>query len=117
MELSTAIDINGLSIEHQRRIREVGLDKWIDEQCAPSKMTAVSQPTASDSTAGIVPTAINKPRRTWRNCAQCGKPFLAKRADARLCSTKCRIRAVRYGRGNGLRETDNQKSSLQPLEN
>ncbi len=109
MELSTAIDINGLSVEHQRRIREVGLDKWIDEQCAPSKMTVTASPTAPNTTD---PTAINKPRRSWRNCVQCGKPFLAKRADARLCSTKCRIRAVRYGRGNGLPETDNQKPSL-----
>jgi NADH pyrophosphatase NudC (nudix superfamily) len=93
MELSAAVDINGLSIEHQKRIREVGLDRWMDEQCSPSRM----KPTASDSTTEpTASTAINKPRRTWRNCAQCGKPFLAKRADARLCSPKCRVRAVRY---------------------
>jgi hypothetical protein len=37
MHLSIAIDINGLSAEHQLRIREVGLDRWLDEQCAPPK--------------------------------------------------------------------------------
>lgn len=30
-----------------------------------------------------------------KNCEQCGKPFKAKRADARFCSAKCR---VNYGR-------------------
>ena len=94
MELSIGIDINGLSAEHQQRIREIGLDAWMEEQSRPA------------------PQPINKPRRTWRNCAQCGKPFLAKRADARFCSPKCRVRAVRYGQG----VTDNQKSSLQPAE-
>jgi ribosomal protein S27AE len=78
MGLPIGIDINGLSTEHQQRIRVIGLDAWMDEQSRP------------------VPQPINKPRRTWRNCVQCGKPFLAKRADARLCSPKCRVRAVRY---------------------
>jgi endogenous inhibitor of DNA gyrase (YacG/DUF329 family) len=99
VELS-GVDINGLSPEHQRRISQVGLDRWLDEQCAQKQ------------TAPLEPTPINKSKRTWRNCTQCGTPFLAKRVDARLCSTRCRIRAVRYGHGVGLAETDNQNTSL-----
>lgn len=104
----TGVDINGLSDEHQTRIREVGLDAWMDEQCASTTSSTVKSSTSPPTVA----TPINTPHRTWRNCAKCGKPFLAKRKDARLCSPKCRIRSVRYGRGNGRSETDNQKSSL-----
>jgi hypothetical protein len=43
MELSTAVDINGLNVEHQKRIREIGLDRWMDEQCAPTASTKPSR--------------------------------------------------------------------------
>jgi len=36
------IDISGLDAAHQRRIREVGLDRWMEEQSRPA-----TQPTAS----------------------------------------------------------------------
>jgi ribosomal protein S27AE len=58
----------------------------------------------------------DKRHRTRRECVRCGKPFLAKRSDAKFCSGKCRKRASRYPDA-GLTVTDNQKSCLQPLEN
>jgi hypothetical protein len=48
-----------------------------------------------------------KPTRTWHNCARCGKKFLAKRADARFCSVKCRIQECRMGR---LKENEESTS-------
>jgi endogenous inhibitor of DNA gyrase (YacG/DUF329 family) len=83
------VDIGGLSSEHQARIREIGLEAWMDEVSRPA---AKSTETATPHPPG------RAPRRTERNCAQCDKPFLAKRADARYCSPKCRVRAVRYPR-------------------
>src|SRR5690242_15882971 len=43
--------------------------------------------------------AVNLEVRPWgvheRACAVCAEPFTAKRADARTCSTKCRVAAHR----------------------
>jgi hypothetical protein len=36
------------------------------------------------------------PPQSDRSCAVCDRTFLAKRADARYCSPKCRKRAARY---------------------
>jgi hypothetical protein len=105
MTVPLGIDINGLAPEHQRRIREIGLDKWMDEQCAQTTSSKVKVSSTPKPTVSAI--RINTPHRTWRNCVQCRKSFLAKRKDARLCSTKCRIRSVRYGHNNGLGETDN----------
>jgi hypothetical protein len=91
------IDINGLSVGDQNRIREVGLSAWIDEI---SNRPKVPTPSTVEIKSG-------KPKRTWRNCSQCDKPFLAKRSDARLCSQTCRRRATR-----GLTATDKSKSGL-----
>jgi hypothetical protein len=41
----------------------------------------------------------DKPKRTRRPCSLCGRPFLAKRADAQFCSDKCRNKAS-YRRGH-----------------
>ncbi len=78
------IDIGGLNPDDQRRIQTIGLQAWMDE--------------VSNRTKGLphgIETKSDKPKRTWRNCSQCDKPFLAKRLDARLCSQTCRRRAVR----------------------
>ncbi|HKT87951.1 MAG TPA: hypothetical protein VJQ59_05920 [Candidatus Sulfotelmatobacter sp.] len=48
--------------------------------------------------------ARRKSPRTRRTC-QCGRTFLAKRADARWCSQACRSRASRSKNGQG--DTDN----------
>jgi hypothetical protein len=35
-QIVSGIDINGLDAAHQRRVREVGLDRWMDEQSRPA---------------------------------------------------------------------------------
>jgi len=56
--------------------------------------------------------ASKKPkRRTRRDCAQCGLPFLAKRADARYCSDRCRTRASRCSEESAV--TDSLFPALQ----
>src|SRR5882762_9810691 len=92
------ISITGLAPEHQARIREIGLWAWMDEQS--------SECSTSETTPSELTSPKSKPARTRRPCAVCGKTFLAKRADARLCSVKCRHRASRYGSG-----TDNAKTT------
>jgi len=39
---------------------------------------------------------LREPERTARrSCARCGKPFVARRSDARYCSVTCRVAAHR----------------------
>jgi hypothetical protein len=89
--LCHAIDINGLNPCDRKRIEEVGFDRWLDE-------VADAPPTCQKQAAEL----RKAKRKTRRNCVRCGTSFLAKRADAKFCSVKCRIRACRYPS-----ETDN----------
>jgi ribosomal protein S27AE len=95
-----ATDIGGLNLCDRNRIEEVGFDRWLDEVCnAP--------PPISLKHAAEVSEPRKSKRKTRRNCVRCGGSFLAKRADARYCSVKCRIRACRYP--DSRSETDNLK--------
>ena len=67
---------------------------------------------ASDAPKPAPYKALRRAKRTRRLCIQCTKPFLAKRADARLCSQSCRRRSRR-----GLTATDNASSTKMPLPN
>ena len=89
--LCHAIDINGLNPCDRKRIEQIGFDRWLDEvaDAPPTCQKHAAEPTKSK-------------RKTRRNCVRCGTSFLAKRADAKYCSVKCRIRACRYPS-----ETDN----------
>jgi hypothetical protein len=89
--MSHAIDINGLNPCDRKRIEQVGFDRWLDEvaDAAPTCQKHAAEPRKAK-------------RKTRRNCVRCGASFLAKRADARYCSVKCRIRACRHPT-----ETDN----------
>jgi hypothetical protein len=80
-----AIDINGLNVCDRNRIEQIGFDRWLDEiaDAPPTVQKPAAEPRKSK-------------RKTKRNCVRCGTSFLAKRADARYCSVKCRIRACRY---------------------
>jgi predicted nucleic acid-binding Zn ribbon protein len=51
------------------------------------------------------------PERTHRACTVCTKSFLAKRADAKQCSPRCRTRASRNAnrKPHGQTVTDKQK--------
>jgi hypothetical protein len=58
-------------------------------------------------------------KRSNRPCAVCDRTFLAKRADARYCSPKCRMRAARHPGARSAaveghqRVTDKLPASLQ----
>jgi hypothetical protein len=89
--LCHATDINGLNPCDRERIEQIGFDQWLDEvaDALPTSQKHAAEPRKAK-------------RKTGRNCARCGTSFLAKRADAKYCSLKCRIRACRYPT-----ETDN----------
>jgi hypothetical protein len=89
-----AIDINGLNPCDRDRIEEIGFDRWLDE--------VADEPPTCVNHAGAVSRPRKSRRKTRRNCVRCGNSFLAKRADAKYCSLKCRVRACRYPT-----ETDN----------
>jgi hypothetical protein len=76
------IDITGLDAEDQARILAVGLSPWMDEVASRPKLKSTA-PEPSQS------------KLRMRNCTECGKPFPAKRADARYCSPRCRVRVLR----------------------
>lgn len=95
------IDINGLNQNDQDRIREIGLSAWMDETVATKTKTPhAAKPEQS------APVASRQSPRTRRTC-QCGRTFLAKRADAQWCSQACRSRASRSRTKNGQGDTDN----------
>jgi ribosomal protein S27AE len=94
------IDTNGLNPCDRDRIKKVGFDRWLDEVCN-------AQSPASLKHAADVSEPRKSKRKTRRDCVRCGSSFLAKRADARYCSVKCRIRACRHP--DSPSETDNLK--------
>jgi len=98
MKVPIGIDINGLNQNDQDRIREIGLWMWMDEIVAKPRPVKRAQSAPVD--------ANRESLRTRRTC-QCGRTFLAKRADAQWCSQACRSRASRSRTKNGQGDTDN----------
>jgi|SRR5580658_9693542 hypothetical protein len=97
------IDINGLDGAHQKRIQEVGLDAWMDEQSR-----AVTQPTVRATASKPVENLT----RHRRECVGCGRTFYSKRSDARYHSPACRVKGHRRGQDVTLKplsSTSNQR--------
>jgi ribosomal protein S27AE len=95
-----ATDIGGLNLCDRERIEEVGFNSWLDEVCKTTTPASLKH-------AAEVSEPRKSKRKTRRDCVRCGSSFLAKRADARYCSVKCRIRACRHP--YSPIETDNLK--------
>ncbi len=91
MEEMNGVSITGLAPEHQRRIREIGLWAWMDEQTGkPSTAMATTTPPAK--------TPLKNLTRHRRECVVCGRAFYSKRSDARYHSAACRVKGHRRGR-------------------
>lgn len=58
---SGIIDFDGLDHEHQIRIQQIGLDKWLDEQIFPKPKTSVVIPKTIPK---VVPTSV--PQKTTK---------------------------------------------------
>jgi hypothetical protein len=95
------IDINGLDGAHQKRIQEVGLDAWMDEQ------SRATHPTTSTTSK-----PVENLTRHRLECVGCGRIFYSKRSDARYHSPACRVKGHRRGRDVTLKPfsaTSNQR--------